>query len=306
MTDDEHEKPREAPPLSWRLFYFVLVLGGAGAFYTLLRFKKLNDTAVLYVGLPLVLALGLSLTPRTSSAFGATIKGITIALLLSMVFFAEGTICIIFAAPIFLVIGALIAFVIDMLTKRSDKNPFQLAAITTVLGVLSLEGTTDLLTFRRENIVSVTRTVSATPAEVMENLAEPPKFDDHTPWFLRIFPYPTAISGHGLAVGDQRHMQFTAYKHIWWTRVEGTLKMRVTAATPHSVTFTAEADDSYLSHYLTWKTSTVLVAPAVEGSQVTWTLVYDRKLDPSWYFGPLERYAVLLAAEELIDGIRAP
>ena len=39
---------------------------------------------------------------------------------------------------------------------------------------------------------------------------------------------------------------------------------------------------------------------------VVWTLHYTRGLDPEWYFGPLERYAVRLAAGYLIDNLATP
>jgi hypothetical protein len=39
---------------------------------------------------------------------------------------------------------------------------------------------------------------------------------------------------------------------------------------------------------------------------VTWTLSYERCLDPSWYFGPWERYAAQLAARYLIDAVATP
>ena len=37
-----------------------------------------------------------------------------------------------------------------------------------------------------------------------------------------------------------------------------------------------------------------------------WTLRYRRLLDPAWYFGPWERYAVRLAAGYLIDTVATP
>jgi len=39
---------------------------------------------------------------------------------------------------------------------------------------------------------------------------------------------------------------------------------------------------------------------------VTWTLDYERGLDPAWYFGPWERYATRLAAGYLIDAVATP
>jgi hypothetical protein len=41
-------------------------------------------------------------------------------------------------------------------------------------------------------------------------------------------------------------------------------------------------------------------------TRVTWTLRYRRGLDPAWYFGPWERYAVRLAAAYLIESVATP
>jgi hypothetical protein len=39
---------------------------------------------------------------------------------------------------------------------------------------------------------------------------------------------------------------------------------------------------------------------------VTWTLSYRRRLDPSWYFKPLERYGVGLAGKYLLSTLTTP
>ena len=48
------------------------------------------------------------------------------------------------------------------------------------------------------------------------------------------------------------------------------------------------------------------LAVSANTTKVTWTLRYDRGLDPSWYFGPWERYAAGLAADYLIDSVATP
>ena len=41
-------------------------------------------------------------------------------------------------------------------------------------------------------------------------------------------------------------------------------------------------------------------------TEVRWTVRYRRDLDPAWYFGPAERYAMRLAASELIAQVATP
>jgi len=302
------EKPKSGKPqLQWNLFFGVLALGIAGAVYALLRRQGLNDSAALYLGVPLILALALSLLPASKSAMGATMKGITIALLLSSFVFQEGYICILFSSPIFYAVGALIALPIDMARKRKSKPTIQTAAIASILALLSLEGTTDLTTVPRDNEVTVSKIIDAPVGAIRDQLSKLPRLDGDKPAFLRIFPYPTAFTGQALEIGDEQRVVFVAYKHIWWTRVEGALVLKVSALGPDGIRFVATGDDSYLSHYLEWKSSEVALQPIdAAHTQVTWTLAYRRILDPSWYFGPMQRYAVRLAAEELIDHVATP
>lgn len=48
----------------WQLFYIVLVLGTGGIFYIVLKRNDLNNSAALYLGLPLIIALGCALIPK--------------------------------------------------------------------------------------------------------------------------------------------------------------------------------------------------------------------------------------------------
>src|SRR5262245_13032030 len=121
MKNNENPKWKISPD-QWRLFFVVLILGFAGLAYSILKGVHIEESAALYVGLPLLLALGLSLTPRCKSAKGATMKGITIALLLSALVFKEGYICILFAAPIFYGVGLIISALVDYSRAKRDKN----------------------------------------------------------------------------------------------------------------------------------------------------------------------------------------
>jgi hypothetical protein len=62
-----------------------------------------------------------------------------------------------------------------------------------------------------------------------------------------------------------------------------------------------------MTHFLDWREAVVQWEPAdAHTTKVTWTLRYRRGLDPSWYFGPMERYAARLAAGYLIDSVATP
>jgi hypothetical protein len=83
--------------------------------------------------------------------------------------------------------------------------------------------------------------------------------------------------------------------------------LSVTDAGPGWARFVAASDKSKIAHWLDWKSADV-TWKAVDAShtEVEWTLRYRRLLDPAWYFGPWERYAVHAAADYLIRANATP
>jgi hypothetical protein len=142
--------------------------------------------------------------------------------------------------------------------------------------------------------------VTATPAEVERSLAGPMRFDAPLPPFLRLgFPVPAAASGQGLRVGDLRSVTLAGHH-------TGTLVMAVASSAPGRVVFTPVEDGSYVVHWLTWRSAEVRWRAVPGGTEVRWTLRWRRRLDPAWYFGPLERHGVRIAAGYLIDALATP
>lgn len=295
-------------PNKIRYVVIALMMAMACTIYVLLKYTHLQNSAALYVGLPAILALGMSLSPKSKTALGSSMKGITIALLIAPIIFREGYICVLFAAPIFYLIGAIIGYAIDKANKQKDgPSKLQSAAIASVFTLLAFEGITSFTSFPRYNEVVVSKVVHSNINEVRSQLAKTPVLGQDKPLFLKIFPYPTGIKGQGLNVGDERIVNFVAYKHILWSKVEGDLVLKITESQHHKVRFDIVKDDSYLSHYVKWEGSEVMLKPIDDNhTKVTWRLSYKRLYDPAWYFYPLQTYAVKLAATELIDHAATP
>ena len=302
-------EPKKKRSMQWGWFFTTLIIGLGCIYYVFLQKTNLQNSAALYIGLPMLLALGLSLTPKTKSVLGTTMKAITIALILSAILFREGYICIFFAAPIFYFVGAVIGVIIDIVLKRMKKrSTIHASGIAVFIFMLfSLEGVTDLLTWPRFNEIKASKVVNANIADIRAQLAKTPQLGPKKPFFLKIFPYPVNITGEGLDIGDERIVKFIAYKHIWWNKIEGDLRLKIAQYNDNHVQFEIVSDTSYLDHYLKWRSSDVSLESLDENhTQVTWTLTYDRIYDPAWYFGPMQRYAVKLAAQELIDHVATP
>jgi hypothetical protein len=67
------------------------------------------------------------------------------------------------------------------------------------------------------------------------------------------------------------------------------------------------SDTSKIAHWLDWRQAEVRwTAVRPNRTRVRWTVRYTRRLDPAWYFGPWERYAVRLAAGYLVENVATP
>jgi hypothetical protein len=254
----------------------------------------------LFIGIPALLAILLAMTPKAETAKGAVVRGTTLALLLSGPLLGEGFICIIMAAPIFLVVGLVVATIADHMDRR---KPTGLFCVALMLLPLSIEGTSDRLSFDRAETVSVSRIVRGTPAHVADALARRLRTDTRLPMYLRAgFPRPTASSGGGLDVGAARSVHFAGGEGR-----PGDLSLRVDESRDGHVRFAVTSDTSKIAHWLDWRASDVeWSAVGADHTRVTWTIRFDRRLDPAWYFRPWERYAVRLAAEYLIEANATP
>lgn len=267
----------------------------------------LQQTAMLFVGLPALLAITVILFSAPRSATGLACTVVTVGLLVSLIFLGEGMLCVLMSAPIFygVAIGIARVWDRDREMERTGRIVFSSSAIL-VIALISTEGVTESWSLNREQTVTATRIVHASADDVARAVLEPPRFDRVMPLTLRAgFPRPTAVR-----IDDKR----------WTVRMRGG-EMRLDGMEPRAgdlvlelsesanglVRWTAVSDDSHMTHFLRWRGATV-EWHALDGvtTQVTWTLHYERGLDPSWYFGPWERFVAGMAAGYLIDAVATP
>jgi hypothetical protein len=296
---DDSRKPTISQS-QWMVLQLILAVTAGAIAYRLIVHGRLEQTSLLFIGIPALLAIILATTPRARTTQGAIIKGIVLALLLSGPLLGEGFICIVMATPIFLVVALVVAKIAD---RWNDTKPTALFCIAALALPLSLEGTSERLSFDRVETVRVSRVVRGTPSQVTDALARGLRLDTSLPAYLRAgFPRPTASSGSGLARGATRTIHFAGGEGR-----PGDLLLRVDDSRDGYVRFVAVSDTSKIAHWLDWRSSDVDWSAVDAGhTRVTWTIRFDRRLDPAWYFRPWERYAVRLAAEYLIDANATP
>lgn len=273
----------------------------------------LQGTSALYLGVPLLLALAVVLSPRAKSPYGMVVKAVTAVLLMSIVFLGEGLICIIMAAPLFYGVGLLVAWAIDSARKRDQ--PMR-ALVLLPLAILSTEGVTPATTVGQLDSATSSIVVPATAEEVERALAQPLLFDQsELPMYLSMgFPTPVEAQGTGLELGDQRVVKFDgaaerprAVPDHHWTTNGSTLTMTVAASSPGHITFVATEDTTPIASWLQWKTADVRWTAQSNGTtEVEWTVNYERRLSPSWYFSPWQQYAAGLSADYLLKSLDLP
>ena len=302
--------------LAWSLAGGVLVRG--------LHYAKLDTTALMYLGLPWLVALLLALIPiaerpksdepskparRTS-----TVRGALIVMLGSSVLLGEGFICVLMFLPIYLFVVFIMAIANQISAdtqarKNSKRHPVHL--IPLFLGLLALEGTHPNLSLERAGSVTVEQPTSLDRTQLWNNLQQPMVLNRSTPSGLsKLFPQPYQIDINSFEV-DALHTVHYRYARWFWTNVhEGSLELQIDELL-HDPTVTRLSaritnNTSYLANYLDIQRISLEFAESTDArsdanSQVSIQIDYRRTLDPVWYFSPLIKLALRGTASYLIQ-----
>lgn len=256
---------------------------------------QLGQSALMFIGLPALMAIGLSFTPRPKTVTGAILRGMSFTMLMLGILLIEGFICILMAAPLFFVIGLVIGICADRKRVQEDMNRFRCSMVGIFL-LMAMEGVVPWLSFERENVVVIEREVTGTLAEVRGRIERGPELAlERLPGFFRLgFPVPEGIERE--EAGE------------WTIRFDeggekpSELRVAVREEGPGRLRYVVEEDQTKISEWLTWHDGRWNLEETGEGTvRATLTVRFRRELDPAWYFGPLERYGVRKAAGYFAD-----
>jgi hypothetical protein len=273
----------------------LVVLGVTAAGLTITIQSGHRDSAMLFVGLPALLALAIVLTPPARSAHGLTFKSLSVALLLSAVMLHEGAICVLFAAPLVYAVGHGVTAIL----KYRHKGTFAVVPLALLLG---LEGLSPGLRVIPDQVVTATRTVALAPAEVARLVAAGPRVAATRPSLLLAnMPLPAHIGGSGIDPGDRWVFHFDGDNHGPGGVLVTEVAEHTSAGTGARVLFRTISDTSIVARWLQWTSASLEWHPVNTGTSVTLTVHFTRGLDPSWYFGPLEDAIVESASGYLLD-----
>ena len=256
------------------------------------------------VGMAGVILLSSIFAPKPAEAAdaGEIISGfLGILFCVAVIAFIVGLIGLVIYA-----IFKLIGDVYRMFGNGGDEDPKSrlfdiagLAVAVTALGLLSLEGTTQKLSFNQTLRGEASVLINQAPNQVWDTLqtATSPEFP--LPNILSLFPKPIGVTtDEGTDLGAMRRVAFEGREG------EGYLTLQVVERTPETAVFEVLSDTSPFAMWLAYDRLTYRVDPAGMGTRLTVTLDYDRLLAPAWFFGPATKGAAHLAMDVLARDVK--
>lgn len=85
------------------------------------------------------------------------------------------------------------------------------------------------------------------------------------------------------------------------------MQLQLTQVTDNYIRTRIIENDSYIANYLNLHGTEIFLEPiSASQTKVTLRIHYQRTLDPAWYFGPVQEFAIARSSEFLIDEIITP
>ena len=299
-------------PPAW--VYLLFLIGACSLATRALLDSRFANSALLYLALPFTISLLLHHLvgyPENRDALGRYLnhlRNATIIMLATSAVLFEGFICVLMFMPIYF-LAISIGYSFSLLLERSRRHRGSRIGIYTlpiVVAVLSFEGVAPETTFQRATDVTFRAVVQADIQSLKANMARPIVFDRPRHWFLSVFPLPSRVEAGSLAPGDVHRLHFV-YKRWFFANVHrGDMRLRIEEVGKDHVRTTIVDNSSYLANYLKLEGTRVRFRRLDDRrTEVSLTITYQRGLDPAWYFGPLQRFAVERSAKYLVESVIA-
>ncbi len=288
----------------------LLLIGIASLAVRLLFFTPYSSSALLYLAIPYGLSWLIFLfwpVDPTSTGWRAFLDHVLIALAImfaSSLLLGEGFLCVLFFVPIYL-LAVTVGYLSVWIARRRGRRNQHLSLLLPLLMLGgSMEGVFEATSVSRDERVVVSRVVAASAAQLHANLAKPIRFSREPEGLLKLFPMPVAVQSQGLYQGAE-HLVRTKY-HRWFVTNthEGEVRIQLTQVSAHKVSAQVISDNSYIANYLGVRQVTVRLQPVSSiGTRISLELEFERRLDPAWYFQPMQTYAVTRFLDYLISEV---
>lgn len=301
MSEPNPEPQPNPARARWLLAALVLLVALAALVLAIAGGRA--DSALLFVGLPTLLAVAVALTPA-ASAHAMVLKGTTLALLLTAVFLHEGAVCVLLAAPVVYAV----AHGVTALIQWERRRPHYGWLLVPVILASSFEGVVPGLRAVPEQTVTVTRQVALTPAQVGGRVAAGPGFGATRQALLTGVPLPQTAVAAGpagpLAPGTRWTFRYAGSSHGPGGQTVMAVQNHTASPAGTLIRFRPVEDSSITARWLYWRAASLQWRPAGQDrTEVSAVLTFTRRLDPSWYFGPVQQLMVGAGAEHLLDSL---
>lgn len=300
---------RDGPRPVW-LRYLLIIAFASGIIRLILRDDWMRSTSILYVLIPYLVGVAIYIITPQPKGVGYGIRlwshmrAALIVMLSTSLLLFEGFLCVLMFLPIYFFFAMIVVATSPFYDKpvgideEEERNrisdTFRLSAVPLLILFLSLDGIRGMGP-DRHTMVSRTAVIPLSAEQIQANIIDHDYPDEGRSWFLSLFPRPVAIDAKSLHVGARHtgHWEYRRWGMPGLNVHKGTSVLEFTTATPDHLHANIVHDDSYLSHYMRFKTWDMRFTPHQNGgTEVTLTVTYDRKLAPAWYFGPMQKKVV--------------
>ncbi|UTW45266.1 hypothetical protein KFE80_13040 [bacterium SCSIO 12696] len=297
-------------------FIYLLLALAFSILFRVLHHFSLDKSALVYIGFPFVIGVVLSAIkshverndPKVESWWRRSwdhFVGSSVVVLASSLMLFEGFICVLMLLPVYYFVILFCFGVREMLRRCEDGTRFFPAhSLPIVMVALSLEGVAPELSIDRHNQVVISQDVNLDISTIRENLIKPIELSEDRSALLKLFPMPYQISGETLKQGDVHKIDFRYHRWFVTNTHEGSMWLKLSEVEDQRIRTEFLKDTSYISTYMRLQSTEINFEPLAGGqTRVSLSIEYERRLDPAWYFGPLQRYAVEQMAHHLIKEV---
>lgn len=295
-----------------RAYYLIFLVGVFTLSTRALLDSDFGHSALLYIGTPFLVSVLLHhFVPRSSrdTVTGHFLNHLlngTIILFATSALLFEGFICVLFFLPIFYLV-LILTYLAGLIEERSSprsRGEFRSYALPVILVAMSFEGVVPPVTFERDSEATYSAVTDAGISALKRNMARPIAFDHDRHWSLAVFPLPVAVEAGSLGPGDVHTLHFVYRRWFFTNTHRGEMQLRLVEVGDSRVRTEVVKNTSYLANYLEITGTEVNFTELGSGSvRIELSVRYRRLLDPYWYFGPLQHFAVEQSAKYLIESV---
>ena len=299
--------------LRWNIIFLMIAV--SSLVIRLLMHYRFDKSALLYVGIPFLIALALMWVDRPKvdiswkRKFGNLVLVSLVVMLGSSVILFEGFLCVVMFMPIYfgvILLVFLIKYLAEYIRNRRSRQLFS-HVLPLILVFSAFEGTHPQLSFDRQNQVILSQVVHASISEIRQQLVRPIHLQKDRDWFLEFFPMPYKVDASSLEEGDYHQLDFRYHRWFVTNTHTGNMLLKIEQSDDSIIKLRFVEDTSYIANYLKLQSSELQLVPIDgENTQVTLVVDYIRLLDPAWYFEPLQHYGISKSMEFFLAEVVTP